>query len=86
MSKPALRELLNKIIIYGGEEGDLEWTLSEIEEDASWDISSLIIRHLESMKKPVAEKLIFGDTKSVENAQYNKAINDLILDLEEGVL
>lgn len=78
-----LREVLDGIVIYGGEEGDEEWTLSEIDDGASWEIWALITDHLESLKKPVP-KPVFGDTTSIENALYNKVIDDLMEDLSEG--
>ena len=54
-----------------------------IGEDASWDITNLITTHLESLKKQVP-KPVFGDTTSIENAIYNKVIDDLVEDLNEG--
>ena len=82
MSKP-LRDVLENIRIWGGEEGDVEYTLLELQEDAAWDISIHITQHLESMKKSVP-KPVFGDTASIENTMHNKVIDDLILDLQEG--
>lgn len=83
MSK-TLRQTLDEIVIYDGEDG--EWTLGELEPDASWDIRKTITDYLESLKRPVAKKLVFGDVKSVDNAAFNAAVDQLVMDIEEGKL
>lgn len=79
-----LSDTIGEIVIYGGDDGDIEWTLAELEFDAPWTIRDVIIEHLRTMKKPVAKKLVFGDVESRDNAVYNQIVDDLILDLEEG--
>lgn len=81
----SLSEALDGIVIYGGEEGEDEWTLGELEADASWDIRQVIVRHLETLRRPVP-KPVFGDTTPVKNTQYNAILEELIQDIEEGKL
>lgn len=83
MSK-TLSEVLGEIVIWGGEEGEYSWTLDELEDEASFNIRNVITDHLKTLKRPVATKLVFGDIESVKNADYNEAIDQLIMDIKEG--
>lgn len=85
MSK-TLTQTLDEIVIWGGEAGEYEWTLGELEEGASWNIRKTIINYLETLKRPIPQKLVFGDSTPVKNADYNACIDELIIDIEEGKL
>lgn len=85
MAKKAdgLSEVLDSLIIYGGEEGEIEWTLAELNEDASWDIRHVITGYLKDLKVDVP-KPVFGSDESVKAATRNNVIEELIEIIEEG--
>lgn len=82
-----LHQVIDEIVIYGGEDGDIEWTLGELsDDDSSWDVVRTITSYLESLKRPVPKKLTFGDTTPIENTKFNDLIDQLVMDIEEGKL
>jgi len=85
MAKKAqsLKDVLDSLIVYAGEEGDIEWTLSEIQEDASWDIAHLIIGYLNGLKVEVP-KPVFGSYDAIKAATRNNVIDELIEIIAEG--
>lgn len=77
-----IEEVINEVPVYDAD-GE-EFTLDDFNEDGAYIIREAIVKHLQSLKVDIG-KLVFGETKSISDADYNKAIDDLIMWLQEGL-